>query len=55
LATKKLRGISDREKRKQKMEASPSGVANINPKIHELDKLVKSLSAEMERLKLKGN
>jgi hypothetical protein len=49
LAAEKLRGRSDREKRKQKMEASPSGVTNTDPKVDELTKLVKSLSTEMAR------
>jgi hypothetical protein len=54
LATYKLRGKSDRDRRKQKIEASSSDASGIDPKVDELTKLVKSLSAEMERLNLEG-
>jgi hypothetical protein len=54
LATNKLRGKSDRDRRKQKAEASSSDASIINPQVDELNKFVKSLSAEMERLKLEG-
>ena len=53
-ATDKLRGKYDRDGRKQKAEASISDASRINPQVDELTKLVKSLSAEMEKLKLEG-
>jgi hypothetical protein len=54
LATDKLRGKYDRDRRKQKAEASSSDASGTNPQVDELTKLVKSLSAEMEKLKLEG-
>jgi len=54
LAANNLRGKFDRERRKQKVEASSSNASGINPQVDELNKLVKSLSTEMERLKLEG-
>jgi hypothetical protein len=54
LAVDKLRGKSDRERRKQKVEASTSDSSGVNPQVDELTKLVKSLSAEMEKMKLEG-
>jgi hypothetical protein len=54
LATYKLRGKYDRDRRKQKVETSSSDASGINPQVDELTKLVKSLSIEMEILKLEG-
>jgi hypothetical protein len=49
LATDKLRGKSNRERRKQKVEVSTSDSSGVNPQVDELTKLVKSLSVEMEK------
>jgi hypothetical protein len=54
LAAGKLRGKSDRDRRKGWMEASTSKSFVVHPQVDELKKLVKSLSAEMEKLKLEG-
>lgn len=45
----KLRGKSDRERRKHKAEVSTSDSSGVNPQVDELNKLVKSLSIEMEK------
>jgi hypothetical protein len=50
----KLRGKSDRDKRKNRVEASTSDSFVVHPQVDELTKLVKSLSAEMEKLKFEG-
>jgi hypothetical protein len=49
-----LREKYDRDRRKQKIEASSPDALGIDPKVDELTKLVKSLSVEMERLNLEG-
>jgi hypothetical protein len=54
LAVDKLRGKYERDKRKQKTEASSSDASGIDLKVDELTKLVKSLSVEMEMLKMEG-
>jgi hypothetical protein len=54
LAADKLRGKSDRDRRKSRVEASTSDSSGVNPQVDELTKLVKSLSAEMEKMKLEG-
>jgi len=54
LVADKLRGKSNRDRRKLKEKASSLDASGINPQVKELTKLVKSLSAEMERLKLEG-
>jgi hypothetical protein len=54
LATDKLRGRSEGERRKHKTKASPSDALGIDPNVDELTKLVKSLSTKRERLKLEG-
>jgi hypothetical protein len=54
LAADKLRGKSDRDRRKKRVEASTSDSSGVNPQVDELTKLVKSLSAEMEKMKLEG-
>jgi hypothetical protein len=52
VAYDKLRGKSDREKRKNRVEASTSDSSVIHPQVDELTKLVKYFSAEMEKLKI---
>ena len=54
LAAEKLRGKYDGDRRKQKAEDYPSDASTTNPQVDELTKLVKSLSVEMEKLKLEG-
>jgi hypothetical protein len=54
LAADKLRGRSDRERRKQNIEDSPSDTSGIDPKVDELTKMVKSLSSQMEKLNIEG-
>jgi hypothetical protein len=54
LATDKLRGKYDRDRRKQNIEDSTSHASTTNPQVDELTKLVKSLSVGMEKLKLEG-
>jgi hypothetical protein len=54
LAVDKLRGKSDRDRRKNRAEDSTYDSLGVNPQVDELTKLVKSLSAEMEKMKLEG-
>jgi len=54
LAVEKLRSKADGDRRKGRSEASTSGSSVSHPQVDELTKLVKSLSAEMEKLKLEG-
>jgi hypothetical protein len=54
VAYEKLRGKYDRYKRKNIVEASTSDSSIVHPQVDELTKLVKSLSVEMEKLKLEG-
>jgi hypothetical protein len=54
LAVDKLRSKADRDRGKGRSEASTSGSSAAHPQVDELTKLVKSLSAEVERLKLEG-
>jgi hypothetical protein len=54
VASDKLRGKYDRDKRKNRVEASTSDSSIAHPQVDELTKLVKSLFAEMEKLKLEG-
>jgi hypothetical protein len=54
LVADKLRGKSDRDRRKGRVEASTSESPIVNPQVDELTKLVKSLSVEIEKLKLEG-
>jgi hypothetical protein len=54
LATDKLRSKSDRDRRKGRDEASTSDSFVAYPQVDELTKLVKSLSVEMEKMKLEG-
>jgi hypothetical protein len=54
LATDKLRSKSDRDRRKGRAEVSTSDSSVAHPRVDELKKLVKSLSAEIEKLKFEG-
>jgi hypothetical protein len=54
VAYDKIRGKSDRDKRKRRTEASTSDSHIVHPQVDELTKLVKSLSTEIENLKLEG-
>jgi hypothetical protein len=54
LATDRLRSKSDRDRRKGRAEASTSDSFVASPQVDELTKLVKSLSAEIEKLKVEG-
>jgi hypothetical protein len=54
LAVDKLRNKADRDMRKGIAEALTSVSSSSHPKVDELTKLVKSLSAEMEKLKFEG-
>jgi hypothetical protein len=54
LAADKLRIKSDRYKRKGRSEASTSDSSTAHPQVDEFTKLVKSLSAKMEKLKFEG-
>jgi hypothetical protein len=50
----KLRGKSDRDKRKRRTEASTFDSHTVHPQVYDLTKLVKSISTEIEKLKLEG-
>jgi hypothetical protein len=52
VAYDKLRGKYDRDRRKNRTEASTYDSSIVHPQVDELTKLVKSISAEMEKLKL---
>ena len=54
LVVDKLRGKYDRYRIKQKEEDLSSDASGINPQVDELTKLLKSLSTEVENLKLEG-
>ena len=54
MASDKIRWKSDRDRRKNRTKASTSDSHIVHPQVEELTKLVKSLSTEMEKLKLKG-
>jgi hypothetical protein len=54
LAVDKIRSKDDRDRRKGRSEASTSGSSTAHPQVDDLTKLVKSLSAEMEKLKFEG-
>ena len=51
LATNRLIGGIDREKRKQKFEVSTSRTSDIDPKLGELNNMVKSLTTNMYNVK----
>jgi hypothetical protein len=50
VASDKLRGKYDRDKRKNRDESSTSDSSVVHPQVDEFTKLVKLLSAEMENL-----
>jgi hypothetical protein len=54
LGVEKLRSKDDRDRGNGRYEASTSGSSAAHPQVDELNKLVKSLSAEVERFKLEG-
>jgi hypothetical protein len=54
LVAEKLRSKSNRDRRKFRAEASTSDSYVAYPQVDELKKLVKSLSAEMEKMKFEG-
>ena len=54
LAADKLRVKYDRYRTKGRVEASTSESPVVHPQVDELTKLIKSLSVEMEKLKLEG-
>jgi hypothetical protein len=54
LAVNRLRRKSDRDKGRGRSEASTSGSSIAYPQVDELTKMVKSLSAEMEKIKMEG-
>jgi hypothetical protein len=54
LAADRLRSKADADRRKGRSEASTSGPSVPHPQVDELTKMVKSLSAEMERMKVEG-
>jgi hypothetical protein len=54
LAVDRLRNKADVDRRKGRSETSTSGPSVPHPKVDELTKMVKSLSAEMERMKVEG-
>jgi hypothetical protein len=54
VASDKLRGKSDRDRRKDKAEASTSDSSVVHSQVAEVTKLVKSLSTEIEKLKSEG-
>jgi hypothetical protein len=54
VASNKIRGKYDRDKRKKRVEASTFDSSIVHPQVDELTKLVKSFSAKMEKLKLEG-
>jgi hypothetical protein len=53
-AVDKLRSKADKDRRRGRSEVSTSGSSTVHPQVDELTKLVKSMSAEMEKLKLEG-
>jgi hypothetical protein len=54
LAADRLRNKADADRKKGRSEASTSGPLVSNPQVDELTKMVKSLSAEMERMRVEG-
>jgi hypothetical protein len=54
LAVDRLRNKADTDRKKGRSEASTSGPLVSNPQVDELTKMVKSLSAEMERMRVEG-
>ena len=54
LAVDRLRNKTDADKRKGRFEASTSGPSVPHPQVDELTKIVKSLSVEMETMRMEG-
>jgi hypothetical protein len=54
LETDRLRNKADTDRRKGRFEASTSSPSVTHPQVDELTKMVKSLSIEMERMKVDG-
>jgi hypothetical protein len=54
VASDKIEGKSDRDRRKRRIEASISYSHTVHPQIDEITKLVKSISTDIEKLKLEG-
>jgi hypothetical protein len=54
LAADRLRNKAEADRRKGRSETSTSGPSMPHPQVDELTKMVKSLSAEMERMKVEG-
>jgi hypothetical protein len=54
LAANRLRNKADANRRKERSEASTSGSLVPHPQVDELTKMVKSLSVEMERMRMEG-
>jgi hypothetical protein len=54
LVANRLRNKADADSRKGRSEASTSGPSVPHPQVDELTKMVKSLSVEMERMKVEG-
>jgi hypothetical protein len=54
VAYDKLKGKSNRDRRKRRTEASTFDSHIVHPQVGELTKLVKSLSTKIEKLKLEG-
>jgi hypothetical protein len=54
LAVDRLRSKADRDRGRGRSEASTSGSSASHPQVDELTKMVKSLSAEMEKMKFEG-
>jgi len=54
LAADRLRSKADEDRRKGRSEASTSDPSVPHPQVDELTKMVKSLSAEMERMRMEG-
>jgi hypothetical protein len=54
LAVDRLRSKADRDRGRGRSEASTSGSSASHPQVDELTKIVKSMSAEMEKIKFEG-
>jgi hypothetical protein len=54
LAIDRLRNKTNVDRRKGRSEASTSGPSVPHPQVNELTKIAKSLSAEMEKMKVEG-
>jgi hypothetical protein len=55
LVVDRLRNKTDRDRGRGRSEASTSGSSASHPQVDELTKLVKSISAEMDKMKFEGN